>query len=325
MTRPIFTLSVVHARHTDTIGIASPGDFVGRHADDIPLPSGGAFPYCFDLLRRRAIYVCDVDIAALRAAPFYYLHLRRRARVLLSVPIEHGVLAGSGAADPIFVFSPGRCGSTLLSRIIYEAGIPGASEVDFYTQMTAAFWCHPRNPLREPFRRAMWNLTADLQSALGGAPVIKLRSESCRAPGLLLKSHRARTLVMFRGFESWARSNARTFGSGPGKSVGKYLRALRCYAYLRKNSACHLVRFEDLQKDSQPACEKLGAFLGASIPAAAVARAKAHDSQEGTPLELGRRRRNRAWEVKFDAAMRLWHSRRLALLRDSLDIPNVWD
>jgi hypothetical protein len=321
--REILQMPVVHARRTNSIAIASPRDFAWEDADAVTGTPPLAAPYCLDFLHRRAIYVCDVDTHLLQAAPFYYLCLRRNARALLSVPLEHGSLRGTREKEnPVFLFSPGRCGSTLLSRILYEAGIASVSEPDFYTQMSNVFWSSARNPLREPFLRAMWAMTDDLAAVLGHAPVIKLRAESCRAPALFLRGPKPRTLVMLRSFEGWAHSTARVFAPSPGKAVRKYMRALRCYAILQARSRCHLVRYEQLVAEPEPVCEALGRFLKSPIPVDAVRRAMAADSQTGTPLAA---RCRGGWQANFDAAIRLWRSPRLVSARATLGIPAVWD
>lgn len=319
--RQVIGLHVRKARATHSISIASAGDFQTERCTDVERLPDRVLPYCFDFLKARALYVTGLE--AVQAAPFYYLYLRRNARSLLSVPIEYGPVCGVRTADdPVFVFSPGRCGSTLLSRVLYEAEIPSVSEPDFYTQMSSYFWGSPINPASGAFRHAMWNLSADLSVVLGGPPVVKLRAECCKAPELFVRSRQARSIVLFRGFEAWARSTARVFGNSPRKAVRKYLTALRCYDKLRRSSRCHLMRYEDWMARPAEAAAELGRFLGAPIPPEAVVRAKERDSQEGTPL-VGRT--HRSWEVQFDAALRLWHTPRLVSARQRLEIPNVWD
>lgn len=310
-------------RFSNSIALASADDFVTKQrSGENELPQT-ALPYCFDFLHRRAIYVSGADVGAAQQAPFYYLYLRRHAQNLLSVPIELGSIAKRRPAyDPIFLFSPGRCGSTLLSRVLFEAGIRSVSEPDFYTQMASYFWSSRFNPARGPFVDAMWNLSGDLSAALGGVPVVKLRAECAKAPELFIRNPEARSLVMFRGFEAWARSTTRVFGASSGKTVRKYLTALRCYAALRNRSLCHALRYEDWLTDPAGSADALGRFLGAPIPPGAVSRAGGTNSQDGTPLE-GRSRV--AWQAKFDGALRLWYSPRLVSARRRLDIPNVWD
>jgi len=274
-----------------------------------------------DFIRARAIYVLDLDPGAAQSAPFYYLHLRRSAHVLLSVPIERGRLGEPAQADPVFLFSPGRCGSTLLSRILNASGVASASEPDFYTQMSTMFWSSPKNPLQAPFRQAMWNMGADLSAALGSAPVVKLRAECCRAPGLFVRCPEAKTIVMMRSFEDWARSTARVFAPSPGKAVRKYMRALKCRAYLAANSSSHQMTYDELVQDGAATAAALGRFLGRPIPIEAVQQAMAGNAQNDTPLET---RRRPGWQAKFDGIMRLWHSPRLVSARARLDAAPLW-
>ena len=285
--RTILAAAVRKARRTDRIAISTPGDFVlepwtriGRETDE-PL-----LPYCLDFLRRRSLYVGGVDREGAQTAPFYYLYLRRQARRVVSVPWEAGALAPGAPRAPVFLFSPGRCGSTLLSRILSAAGLANVSEPDFYTQATTAVAASGLNPFRATIAHAAANMGADLAAALDAArpPVVKLRAESCRAPQLLVQAAERRTLFMTRGFESWARSNGRAFRNGAQKSVGKYLRAIGCYAWLKQNSDCHLVRYEDLLDDAPAAMAALGRFLGGAIAPDAVNAIMKEDSQAGTPV-----------------------------------------
>jgi hypothetical protein len=158
------------------------------------------------------------------------------------------------------------------------------------------------------------------------APVVKLRAESCREPSLFQQpsGKRPRTLVMFRSLESWARSTCRTFRPDSGKAVRKYMRALECYAFLKRNSDCHVVRYEALLSNPADACAALSRFLGAANPVEAVVRARERDTQEGTPLERSICRERTGWEVRFNATVHLWHSPSFALARDRLGIQNVW-
>ena len=241
--------------------------------------------------------------------------------MIVTVPLEHGALYGQSGSPPVFLFSPGRCGSTLLSRLFNEAGIASVSEPDFFTQLATPFWSGPARIVREPFRRAMWAMTSDLCATIGNIPVVKLRAECCAAPELFLREHRQRTLVMFRRFEDWARSTAQVFGAGPAKAVRKYMRALGCYGYLRRHSDCFAVRYEQLVSDPEQACRALGGFLGRRIDPSALSRASARNAQSGTPLES---RRRPGWEARFDGAMRLWNSARFVRARDLLGLPEVW-
>src|ERR1700744_4309452 len=146
MARTIIAASIRARHRTERIAISSPGDFtLGPR-----LPFDGAdglLPYCLDFVRRRSIYVGGVDARGAQDAPFYYLHLRRNAQRLVSVPWEQGALTTETRA-PIFLFSPGRCGSAFVRTLFSHGGIANVSEPDFYTQATMALPAHPFNPLR---------------------------------------------------------------------------------------------------------------------------------------------------------------------------------
>jgi hypothetical protein len=312
---------VQRRNNVSRISIASPGDFSLLKTPQ--KGEGAAFPYCFDFLRRRALYVRAGDAQAVQNAPFYYLHLRRTAEHVLSLPLEYGALSPAPAfPDPVFLFSPGRVGSTLISRVLAQAGMASVSEPDFYTQLAQPLWRTAINPLCKPLRQALWSLSQDLCAALGAAPVVKLRAECARAPALFVRSRQTKTLMLFRGFESWSRSTAKVFGAGPQKAVGKYLTALRCYEALARTSNCHLMRYEDWVEAPEAAASALAGFLGTTLAPEAVRRALANPSQEGTPL-AGRERPD--WHAKWQGALALWHSPRLKAVREALEMPAIWD
>lgn len=313
--------TVLRARNASRISIAAPSDFVCSKSSPAALVPG-AFPYCLDFLRARAVYVTGVDPQGVQGAPFYYLHLRQHARRVLNVPIDHAFVSTTAAEQPVFLFSPGRCGSTLLSRVLFETGIPSVSEPDFYTQMASWFWSRPFNPLAARYRRAMWTMSEDLSAALGAVPVVKLRAQCTRAPELFVPNPATRTIALFRRFESWARSTAQVFGNGPAKAVRKYMSALQCYAWLTTHSRCLLVRYEDWLSDPGPAAGKLGDFLGHNLCPQAADRALQTHSQQNTPLI---HRILPGWQAKWEGAMALWQSPRLVTARRRLEIPDVWD
>ena len=321
--RGTYQFMVVRARHTERISIASSFDFSVTDRERWHAKEGQTLlPYCLDPLRRRSLYVAGADLEAAAAAPFYYLHLRRTAKAVVSVPWEQGRLVAGGSASPILVFSPGRVGSTLLSAILFEAGIPNVSEPDFFTQMTRAFAAGPLNPLRAAMQGAALNLGRDLASAFGqGAPVVaKLRAECCRAPWLILETGRPKTIFMTRRFEAWARSTRRVFRAGPKRAVAKYLQSLRALDWLQRNTQCHLLLYDSLLADLGGECAALGAFLGCGIAADAAARALARDSQEGTPLELGARPEQADADEVVAETLKLWGSDKLVRIRASLPL-----
>jgi len=324
LTRSITSAEITRTLRADRIAISAPGDF--RTAPARPLAGAaidGLLPYCLDVLGRRSIYVGGVDSRSAQSAPFYYLYLRRNATRVVSVPWESGALAPGGS--PIFLFSPGRCGSTLLSRLLFSAGIANVSEPDFYTQATTALCASPLNPFRARIAQAAAAMGADLVAALDPVqpPIVKLRAESCRAPELLVRPSERRTLYMTRGFEGWARSNGRAFRNGAAKSVRKYLTAMSGFAWVRRNSDCHLIRYESLLAEPQVEAAALARFLGREISAQAVSSTMNEDSQLGTPLQRGARPDLPGWERRFDETMALWNSAKVRRARAALGVEEL--
>lgn len=318
--RHILCTDVLGARRTGRISIATVSDFtLGRpraivHAE---AASQMLLPYCVDFLRRRAIYVGGVDAAQAQQAAFYYLHLRRSARTAVMIPWETTPIYRDESRAPILLFSPGRCGSTLVSSILVEAGIANVSEADFYTQATSEFSSSALNPFRRGMRDAVLDMGRDLCAALSGAGpvVVKLRAEACRAPALIVDPRERRALFVTRDFESWARSTIRAFRNGPRKAVRKYLTALACRDYLQRHCECLLLRYEELTNAPEGARRALEQFLRVEIPSAALVRAMNKDSQEGTPLARGARGDTPGADDRLEKTLALWNSDKVKRIR----------
>ena len=102
------------------------------------------------------------------------------------------------------------------------------------------------------------------------------------------------------------------------------MRAASAYAWLRQNSDCHLVRYEDLLARPGTTTHALGIFLGRTLPPDTVAATMKEDSQEGTPLEQGVRVDQPGWEKRFADTMTLWNSDRLKRARDRLGVDELF-
>ena len=314
--RKIVSAEILGARRTERISLSALSDFsLGKTRPGAV--EGTLLPYCLDLLRRRAIYVGGVSAREAQAAPFYYLYLRRAARTSVLVPWESTPLSRDEVRAPILLFSPGRCGSTLVSRILYEAGVANVSEADFYTQATSRFSSSPLNPFRRGMRRAVLGMGRDLCASLSaaGPVVVKLRAESCRAPRLVIDPNERRALFVTRNFESWARSTVQTFRNGPRKTVQKYLTALACRDVLQRNCECLVLHYEDLTADPDAARRALEQFLLVKIAPSALERAMNKDSQEGTPLARGARGDTPATDERLENALALWNSDKVKRIR----------
>jgi hypothetical protein len=143
-------LRVLRAKRRNLLdGFVDIGDFKTRSAGTVDFrqvwarASGRLTPYCFDATKERVVFVETREPVDLTEDhPFFYEAQRRHAGMLYAVPYEEVVaLAAEVQAawrdTPIvFLHSTGRCGSTLLCRLLGDAAATvSVSEPDFYSQL----------------------------------------------------------------------------------------------------------------------------------------------------------------------------------------------
>jgi hypothetical protein len=76
-----------------------------------------ALPCLIDPTHARTLYAIGLDPKKVREAPFAGLFAKQEAAEVLLVPWEFGAINRPRIQiDPIYVFSSGRCGSTLVIR-----------------------------------------------------------------------------------------------------------------------------------------------------------------------------------------------------------------
>jgi hypothetical protein len=321
-TRVMWRLGVLHeiaqARNTDVPSHSRVTDFALGRKRPVPrerCAEFGGVPYLLDFRYARTLYATGIDREQAKQATFLYLHLRNHARGILSVPWEAGPVYPSDGGQPIFLFSPGRCGSTLLHNILIAAGADSLSEPDIYQ----AFTCRVYNrlpPLRPLIERATRDATQDLVSLFAerGRPlVIKLRAATCTRPAAILAcaGRSPKTIFLTRQFESWAKSASQAFHHPPQRLVLNYKHAVECCAFLRRNSNCHLLHYEDLLENPNKVRAALGEFLGLEIPNEALAGAMDRDSQAETPLDQSILRARTHWEQSRAETIALWRASQL--------------
>ena len=96
--------------------------------------------YCLDDEHRQAIFVVLPSDISLSKAPFYYQAQFDNAQSLIALPYQElyelAAKVKLTLAEPILIYSTGRCGSTLLHHIFNESGeVVSFSEPDVFTQM----------------------------------------------------------------------------------------------------------------------------------------------------------------------------------------------
>ncbi len=313
--RKILMASAGRTGSDDVIRMSKPEDFAAgpfRAVGKRELKGERAFPCVIDVAHGRTLYVLGIDAQKLREAPFANVYARQAAVSVLSVPWEAGPINDPlPQSAPLYLFSPGRCGSTLLHNILVAANLGGVSEPDIAAALISP--AYQKYALLRPILRSATRIYArDLVSALArdGEPfVVKLRSQFCRAaPALLEGSRERRTIFLTRRFESWARSVGQLFKVSPAYLVKEYRQSLLCYSYLSRNSVCHFLRFEDFLEQPHEEMARLSEFLGWEISRDVVDKAMAVGSQSGTRLERASEQGVARWNAMKDDVQRLWTS-----------------
>ncbi|MBZ0298512.1 MAG: sulfotransferase [Anaerolineae bacterium] len=173
--------------------------------------------YGLDDAQRQAVFVETPPDFRLIDAPFYYMAQYQQARRLAVLPYEALIRLGE-ARGPIphliFIYSIGRCGSTLLSNIFNAVeGIVSLSEPDVYSNL---LWQRESDGSRDAelieLARACTRLLCK-PPASGTNPntyVIKFRNWMIRMGDLLAAAlPEAHNLFLYRSAVSWMASFAR--------------------------------------------------------------------------------------------------------------------
>lgn len=170
-------------------------------------------PYCIDDTRQRVIFTEIPTSVNLTEKAFAFQHQFSEARRLLAVPYEELLGLARQATMPetlIFIFSTGRCGSTLLNQIFNEIdGVNSLSEPDIPTNLTALRMI---DPSRDKLYADILYATTRLQVHALMTPDtcyfgLKFRGQALELMDLYYQQFPdARYLFMYRHATQWARS-----------------------------------------------------------------------------------------------------------------------
>ena len=313
----------------DHVSIVHPDDFAvlpGGHAEpEYLVRNPHVSPYCLDDTGQRVIFVetpADVDIASY---PFFYDAQYQHAQRLFAVPYAT-MIALAEALPPagtplVLIYTPGRSGSTLLSKAFQETGsITSLSEPDIYTQVVAL---RALDSTRDPELTALLTSITKLlfkPSYVGDTTlwVLKFRSFCIELADMLsARLLDVKNIFLYRDLRGWTQSMMRLIGTldvtgdmttaleplvrllGPiVKERGAenitpievatlmWLSTMHRYLELtRQGFAMHTLRFEELTADPRRTLEAVFQYVGidAGLVNAAV-RAFDRDSQEGSML-----------------------------------------
>ena len=253
-------------------------------------------------------YALDADLSALHwartprpaasyDAPFLYLAQYRHADALGASCPTTLPAAGNGRRD--FVFSVGRCGSTVLTRIAMGAGLATLSEPDAIVALTVRRLGDRADDLygrvldatirasgHDPAKRTLVKLRAQHSTS---AHLQRVRNA---VPG-------ASFLFVFREPRAWARSMVGHFGLSVDRLVMLYSGAVEaCAAVIAAGDEPNVLLYEDMVTDARSVASAL------DLDPKTV-QLPERSSQSGTRL-AGRPTLDEEGEAKVTAFLRHW-------------------
>ena len=286
--REIHRLSITGRRPSES-GYATTADLDLTYDFSEPGEGECGLIHAADMARERALFTLHSPsgLRAALASPFLYASALDHAVAVSSVPFERLPALEHRAGKPIFLFSIGRSGSTLLVQLLRAAGCQAASEPDWFTQICRLSDMEQRfigPAMQQALVRAG---VASMVSCLGARPFIKLRSQCNARPEFLLGAMRdARAILMLRGRRDWALSRWRAFREPPCQIADMLREGVTAYDRLSDiGRPPAIVWYEDVLKDPMSALRSIHPSLTLDAAARArIAAVMAEDSQAGTGL-----------------------------------------
>ena len=217
--------------------------------------------YCYDLQGERVWYTIVSDVEAVLAAPFIYQAQRAYATHIITIPLE-ALERRDYFPDPrpIFVFSVGRCGSTLLSNLLKASGRRCVSEPDLLSQLAVLRPSERLATSGAGIATLIRGCVASFVRHCGRGVLLKLRHH-CNIlwPHIAIAVPDARLVFMLRDRLSWARSRHRAFGDGP-ESLISVLRDGIVSLDLMERAGLNpeVIWYEDLVSDPLSTLRRLG-------------------------------------------------------------------
>ena len=167
--------------------------------------------YCFDLATDRALFLRMPAGLDLSSAPFVYMAQVEQAQEAATVSTADVIAAGEHLARPerwVHLFSTGRCGSTLASRVFANLdGVWSASEPDAVSTLVTWRDGYGGERMRALLRAASYWSFRPLDHSRALTCVLKYRSEAVfHASDYLHALPESSALFLYRDLVGWSDS-----------------------------------------------------------------------------------------------------------------------
>lgn len=238
--------SIVQKRKS-RFSIASPDDFNVKYIENHKFSFDDLrrmTPYCFNPQNNK-FYFVDTNKNHTKL-PFIYQAQFDSAEKVYLVDREvlgNLILRKEMKSKPIFVFSIGRCGSTLFSKLIGEMGVCDISEPDVFTAM--------RQQSNQPYAKNVVDLSVRSLSVFAsessGLFSIKFRSGVTNIANYFMELFPdAKFFFLTRDVEPWAKSFIQKFNANPEVLLGVLKEGYQASQNFKKrNLDFHILKYED--------------------------------------------------------------------------------
>ncbi len=224
-------------------------------------------PLLFDSENDSFIYSLNIDPLAAINYPFHFIYLRQNTKTASSISFLERFDIRSEFIDPYFIFSIGRCGSTLLSKLLSCFNVISISEPDFYNGLVQQYLQNRTELSLLKHQKIMSIMTADLLKPFPKSKTFLKLSSNCNLfPELILSvcNRKPKTIFLLRQFDSWIVSRSKSFGTGLEVDLRDYVRGLETLNFIKSNFDCLLIKYEDLCKDPDAIAQNISNFFSLS-------------------------------------------------------------
>jgi hypothetical protein len=252
-------------------------------------------PYAVDIPGSRLMLTGAEDFPALLDAPFFYQEQFQLTRHLLLCPIERvSEMCPSGAANPekfLFVFSIGRCGSTMLSMLFKTVSLPAISEPDIFSELALK-----RTAIDKSMGAVGWTYLAEASTEMlahfaglgdrsSRVMPIKFRSQvNLAADRIAAAFPQSKFVFILRQPAGWFRSMKRAFGVDVERGMRAMNAGLQAIDCLSRARQFHVVWYEDIVANPGTVLSRIVDLTDDQIAELNKGTALAEDSQSGTRL-----------------------------------------
>jgi hypothetical protein len=269
--------------------VALPSNFILGDSRVIEQFDGvGYSPYGFDFINK-VFYLTQND-KHIEDSPFMYQAQFANASGIVTLPLSMaGDVYGSyvDSLQPTFIFSTGRCGSTLLSKLTKSLGKVNISEPDIFTNFVAS-----RKKIKPYERdRVLFYTVRALETffdvSSSNQLVIKLRANCNR---IFSEVHRnfpsARYVFISRAIYPWSKSFIRAFNWSNEQLFSTLVGFIDALVYCKQNNVeIHHISYESLVANPGETLKLLTDKNDALLDEQFVELIMSTHSQVGTGLE----------------------------------------